>query len=249
MHKSAFPSAPRLRQKGFSLVEIALGLAILGILIAMTFRGQEVLEQYRQGQFINVVRVLESNLKAYKNTYGRWPGDCNKDGLLDHAFISLDAHESLDYSIPASWIAAENASSSYAPGMVCPTSTLEPFTNVNVVFNELKLGGITPSGEPNRKSASHTLGGFVYLGQFNINPDATIRIEDRFNAMVLTNVSIATARRLAIAIDGGNGSAANTHRVRRIDDQFSFAADWTASGETEDKRITVVVFFDRIPPV
>ncbi len=242
-------NAPR-RHKGFSLVEIALGLAILGILMAMTFKGQEVVEQYRQGQFINMVRSLEGSLKAYQKTFGRWPGDCNRDGLLDHEFVSPAQLKavSLDYAIPTSFPAAANSSSTYSLGMVCPASTLAPFGNANVAYNELKLGGITPSGEPNRKSASHTLSGFAYLGQFVLVTDVD-KIETQFNAIVLTNVSIATARRLAIAIDGGNGSAANTHRVRRSDDLVSFAPKWTATGETEDKRITVVVFFDRIPPV
>jgi hypothetical protein len=53
---------------------------------------------------------------------------------------------------------------------------------------------------------------------------------------------------LAVAIDGSDGSAANLNRVRRSDDLVTFEPLWTAADETELKRITVVVFFDRTPP-
>lgn len=236
-------------QRGFTLVEMAVVLALLGVLTAVTFKSQELVDQYRQGQFVNSVRVLQANLNAYKTAYGRWPGDCNRDGLLDAVFVNTNllTKDVYDYGIPSQLSAASNASATYTLGMLCPATTLAPFTPVNVPFNELKWGGQTPSGEPNRKAASHAMGGFVFLGTFNISPTLN-NSEDRFNAMVLTEVPIVAARRLAVALDGSDGSAANLNRVRRSDDLTTFQAVWSASDETEMKRITVVVFFDRIPP-
>jgi hypothetical protein len=92
------------------------------------------------------------------------------------------------------------------------------------------------------------MGGFAFLGTFSINPALVDNTEDRFNAIVLTEVPIVAARRLAVAIDGSDGSAANLNRVRRSDDLLTFEPLWTAADETELKRITVVVFFDRTPP-
>lgn len=236
-------------QRGFTLVEVAVVLALLGVLTAITFKSQELVEQYKQTQFVTSVRVLQANLNAYRTAYGRWPGDCNRDGLLDHAFldISLLTNDVYDYGIPTALTAAASASTTYALGMLCPATTLAPFDPINVPFNELKWGGQTPSGEPNRKSASHAMGGFAFLGAFNINP-AINNTEDRFNALVLTQVPIQAARRLAVALDGADGPAANLNRVRRSDDLATFAPLWTAADETELKRITVVVFFDRMPP-
>lgn len=248
-----FCKSGRLRgvaQRGFTLIEIAVALVVIGVLAAITFKSQELVEQYRQSQFVNSARMLHSNLSAYRSTYGRWPGDCNRDGLVDYGFIDTSelSNAAYDYGIPTALSAATNSETSYTLGMVCPASTLAPFAKLNVPFNELKLGGQTPSGEPNRKAASHAMGGFAFLGTFTINAAAD-QVEDRFNAMVLTDVPITAARRLAAAIDGSDGSAANRNRVRRSDDLTSFAPLWTASGETEAKRITVVIFFDRIPPV
>lgn len=241
----------RLGQAGFTLVEIAMALALIGVLAAITFKSQELVEQYRQSGFVTHVQTLESHLKAYRTAYGRWPGDCNRDGLMDHEFTSvanLPALEKFDYAVPSSLTAASSAADTYALGKTCPGSSLSPWSDVNVPYNELKLGGQSGAGEPNRKVASHGLGGFVYLGTFTQAAQGELA-ETRFNAMVLTNVTIASARRLAVAIDGSDASASNVNRVRRTEDLSTFAPLWTATGETEAKRITVVIFFDRIPPV
>jgi type II secretory pathway pseudopilin PulG len=235
--------------RGISLVELAIGLAILGLLLAMTFKGQEVFEQYRQGQFVHMVRTLEAQLKSHHQSQGRWPGDCDRDGWIDLELNDADelVAEALDYGIPAALEKATSAADPYTLGLVCPDSSLTPMAAVNVPFNELKLAGLMPAGQPNRQSASHTLAGFVFLGTYEV--DAIETTENRFNAMLLTQVSIATARRLAVAIDGGSGTAANLNRVRRASETLlDFENDWQLLDETEDSRITVVVFFDRIPP-
>lgn len=242
--------APR-RQQGISLVELALGLAIVGLLLAMTFKGQEVFEQYRQGQFVHMVRHLEATLRAHQKIYGRLPGDCNKDGWMDFELTDSSGLQAsaLDYTIADNFIAASSSTATYSAGLLCPESSLAPFNAApNMAFNELKVAGLLPSGEPNRKSASHTLGGFAFLGTYGIA--AVDTLESRFNAILLTKVSIASARRLAQAIDGGSGSAANLNRVRRITDDFlGFEPLWQKTGETEEALITIVVFFDRIPPL
>ena len=89
-------------QQGFTLIEIAVALVVIGVLAAITFKSQELIEQYRQSQFVNSARMLQSNLSAYRSTYGRWPGDCNRDGLVDYGFINTSelSDAAYDYGIP-----------------------------------------------------------------------------------------------------------------------------------------------------
>lgn len=236
-------------QKGLGLLEFALVLVLLGVVAAMVLQGSNAMEGFQQSRFVQRVRTLEAHLQAFHSTQGRWPGDCNRDGLVDYGFVdaaSLSAG-ALDYGIPSALAQASSASSSYTLGLVCPAVSLAPFAQINVPFNELKWVGQTPAGEPNRNMVNHGMGGFAYLGSFSIVAGSN-RIEEKFNAMVLTHVPVNAARALAVAIDGADGSASNRQRVRRTDDMLTFAPLWTASGETQDKKVTVVVFFDRIPP-
>lgn len=241
----------RWRQAGMSLIELAIGLAILGVLAGLAFKSQELMEQYQQAQFVNKVQTLKAQIASYRSTRGRWPGDCNRDGLVDATFISpavLASQSSFDYALAPRLTPAASSADAYTTGLLCPASTLSPFDNINTAYNELKVAGLLRAGEPNRKAASHGLGGFAYLGTFDTGASTTT-LEQQFNALVLTNVPIAAARRLAVAVDGFDGSASNDHQVRRSDDLQSFAPVWTGATETELTRITVVVFLDRVPPV
>ncbi|MDZ4101021.1 MAG: prepilin-type N-terminal cleavage/methylation domain-containing protein [Hydrogenophaga sp.] len=246
----------RLRsQRGLSLIEMALALTVVGVLMGMALKSQELVEQYRQSQFVSQVQALIANARAHQGTLGRWPGDCNRDGLVDYSFdfVDLTLGMSLDYGAPTTLDPATATGSPltyvYEAGNVCPNNSLVLFEEINVPFNELKRGGYEPASEPNRKTANHGLGGFAYLGTFSTGP----AVEQRFNALVLTDVSIQGARRLANAIDGNDGSAANTGRVRRVKvpappAPLAFEALWTTSSENELARVPVVVYFDRIPP-
>ena len=234
-------------QRGLSLLELAIGLAIVGVLAAMALKSQEVVESYRQAQFVTKVQTLVSQLGSYRRTWGRWPGDCNRDGLIDLSFNNLSTLTQLEYAVATSLTPAASSSATYALGNTCPSGTLSPFANDNVPYNELRLAGLIPSGETNRKASDHGLGGDMHLGTLDVSL-GTDYLEDKFNALVLTDVPIVAARRLAVAINGQDDSASNKHRVRRITTLGTFDPLWTATGETELKRITVVVLFDRVPP-
>jgi len=237
-------------QQGFGLLEFAMVLALLGVLGSMVFKASELMETYQQSRFVHSVRTLASAAQSFHSLQGRWPGDCNRDGLVDYRFVSsasLEGGSLLDYGIPAALAQASSASASYSLGLVCPPASLAPFANANVPLNELKWAGQLAVGEPNRKLANHGMGGFAYLGTFQ-TVAGTGQIDDRFNALVLTHVPVNAARALAAAVDGSDGSAGNLNRVRRTDDMITFATLWTASGETQDRLVSVVYFFDRMPP-
>lgn len=237
------------RQRGIGLIEFALVLVLVGVIAAMALQGANAVEGFQQTRFVQKVRTLVSQLESFRASQGRWPGDCNRDGLIDQGLTDMGALTagSLDYAVAPQLAQASSASASYSLGLVCPPVSLLPYGQINVPFNELKWAGQVPAGEPSRSTAAHGLGGFAFLGTFQTVAGSDY-IEDKFNVMLLTQVPISAARRLAVAIDGSDGSAANRQRVRRTDDMVVFAPLWTASGETEDKKITVLVFFDRIPP-
>jgi prepilin-type N-terminal cleavage/methylation domain-containing protein len=252
--KRAAPSAtaprkPRSsRQHGWSLVELSLTLAVMGVLSAALFHTQGILEQYRHQRFVHHVQTLLAEMRAYRTQHGRWPGDCNSDGLIDYTFSGNEVADDLDYAATADFAPASSSSAAYQTGTVCPSATLNPYAQVNVTFNELKRSGLHAMGQPNRSMGDHGLSGSSFAGSFNTNSSTAETSEDRFNALLLTNVPIVAGRKLATAIDGFDGDAANAFSVRRTSDLESFDERWTGAGETDRKRIFVVVFFDRVPP-
>lgn len=239
---------PYGNQRGLSLVEMAVALFVIGLIMLITMQSKNVIEQYRQTQFTNQVRALKSNLHAFRNLHGRWPGDCNQDGLIDYRLLTTEAATELDYQAATTFIPAASSDADYTLGTVCPEGSLEPYAKLNIAFNELKLSGQSPAAQPNRISAANTLGGVAVFGSFGTTLTAPATLENQFNAVLLTGVSITSARKLAVSIDGFDGSAANVGRVRRAATPNTFAALWSTDGEAGDKKITVVVFFDRIPP-
>ncbi len=70
------------KQAGFTLVEIAIVLVIIGLLLGAVFKGQELIAQT---QIKNVVKKFDE-IRAAAYTYldkkNQLPGDSNKDGVI-----------------------------------------------------------------------------------------------------------------------------------------------------------------------
>lgn len=67
------------RQSGFTLVEIAIVLVIVGLLLGGVLKGQELIENARVKEAANMSNAVAAAYTAYMDRYGRMPGD---DGPL-----------------------------------------------------------------------------------------------------------------------------------------------------------------------
>ncbi|TBV83338.1 MAG: prepilin-type N-terminal cleavage/methylation domain-containing protein [Desulfobulbaceae bacterium] len=66
-------------QQGFTLVEIAIVLVIVGLLLGGVLKGQSMIENARVAQAANSVNGIIAAVNTYLDRYGRLPGD---DGNL-----------------------------------------------------------------------------------------------------------------------------------------------------------------------
>ncbi|MEX2130467.1 MAG: prepilin-type N-terminal cleavage/methylation domain-containing protein [Pseudohongiellaceae bacterium] len=66
------------RQSGFTLIEIAIVLVIIGLLVGGVLQGQELIENSRVKQAVKDMNGTAAAVFAYQDRYGRIPGD---DGL------------------------------------------------------------------------------------------------------------------------------------------------------------------------
>lgn len=63
------------KQKGFTLVEIAIVLVIIGLLLGGVLKGQEMIENARVKDAVNVMKGVQTAYIAYQDRYKAIPGD------------------------------------------------------------------------------------------------------------------------------------------------------------------------------
>lgn len=72
----------RKQQSGFTLVEIAIVLVIIGLLLGGILKGQELIENSRVTNAVNDINGTRAAVNAYLDRYRRLPGDDGPLGTL-----------------------------------------------------------------------------------------------------------------------------------------------------------------------
>lgn len=65
----------RARQSGFTLVEIAIVLVIIGLLLGGVLKGQEMIENSRMKAIVNDMKAVQAAYNSYMDRYKAIPGD------------------------------------------------------------------------------------------------------------------------------------------------------------------------------
>jgi prepilin-type N-terminal cleavage/methylation domain-containing protein len=108
--------AKRQRQSGFSLVEIAIVLVVVGLFIGGVLRGQELIASARVRNVIDQVRAVQVAYYGFQDRYNALPGD-------------LTTEQALTVNINA------------APGLVSPGDGWVPIDDSQQFFNNVAHGG------------------------------------------------------------------------------------------------------------
>lgn len=74
MMTAASPPAST-RQSGFTLVELAITLMIIGLLVGAVIKGTEMVENARVVRTIDQVQKYKIAVISFRDMYGAWPGD------------------------------------------------------------------------------------------------------------------------------------------------------------------------------
>jgi prepilin-type N-terminal cleavage/methylation domain-containing protein len=104
------------RQGGFTLIEIAMTLSIIGLLIGGVVKGQELISNARLKKIENISTNLNAAINAYQDRYAALPGDDSKvstrfsmyvDGINDP--LANDINGNGDGWIEGNWLGAANS--------------------------------------------------------------------------------------------------------------------------------------------
>ena len=71
------------QQSGFTLVEIAIVLVIIGLLLGGVLKGQELINSAKVKNMIGDFRTVSSLVYAYQDRFKAFPGDQNQNQLND----------------------------------------------------------------------------------------------------------------------------------------------------------------------
>lgn len=63
--------------RGFTLVELAIVLVIIGLILGMVLKGQELINDAKMKRTYNEVREVTAAIYTYYDKYGKYPGDDN----------------------------------------------------------------------------------------------------------------------------------------------------------------------------
>ena len=70
-------------QKGFTLVEIAIVLVIIGLLLGGVLKGQELIQNSKVKSVTQDLEGTSAAYYAYKDRTGKVPGDTDDDGIIN----------------------------------------------------------------------------------------------------------------------------------------------------------------------
>lgn len=265
------------KQSGFTLVEMSVVLVLAGLLVVGVTKGQELINTAKAKKAVNELIALDAQLQLYAQAKGRFPGDCDADGVIDFAADATPrgddqntaraeeyALSSAHPTIPADGAVAAAQSDACALSGAAASSpsvsdVVTSTTNANVWLNDLKLAGMASDSASNRKLAKMITEDFLFVGSIT---DGTVAAESAdgaaYNAIVMHNVPQWMAIQMAHAINGQDDVAYRS-RLRslvRVDTagDGTYEETWQAMTEDEatasaqrDAVVTVAYFFDQIP--
>ena len=144
------------RQQGFTLVEIAIVLVIIGLLIGGVLKGQEMITNAKVSKVENDFKGITAAILAYQDRYGVLPGD--------------DPGASTRF--PGTWTAADNGNGNGIVGVAGPAAAWNTQNNAlenRKIWKHLRgagfLKGPVDGTAASYQQPAHAFGGLIGFEQ------------------------------------------------------------------------------------
>ncbi|MBX0311301.1 MAG: prepilin-type N-terminal cleavage/methylation domain-containing protein [Sulfurihydrogenibium sp.] len=216
----------KTNQKGFTLLELAIVLVVIGVILGAILKGQELINNAKAKRLLNDTKGLATLQYTFYDRYGRFAGDCDNSGTVDYSPPnSSDTPNTFNTTKQAFCYDSNN-----------PTSQNDP----NKQWEELKQAQIV-SFTNAREVAKNPYGGALY----------TASVEDAnktpYNVVVATQVPCYAAKVIDQAIDGGIDANNGSIRILNGNNYGNAQNASTWDCNSEQQLVAYVYFFDKRP--
>ncbi len=136
-------------QKGFTLVELAIVLVIIGIILGAVLKGQELIKNAKEKRLYNTYREIIAAVNTYLDRYNALPGDDPKAGTR--------------------WSGQPNGNGNgqiAGFNFACTNTTNQ---ETCYLWQHLRVSGIINGNPSDRTNPNHPFGGKVAIGWTTYN--------------------------------------------------------------------------------
>ncbi len=213
------------KQKGFTLVEIAIVLVIIGLLLGGILKGQELINSARVRNMADQNSGIQAAYYGFIDRYRQVPGD----------WLSTDASQAMGVTVnlPTA-VAGQTGNGRIDNSLIEAAAVWEQLAKSNFLG-----GGFTPAAAAPANAAAYVGDAVGPLNAFNgslvltRNQGYSGTSADRLNLHMGSNVPVTIARELDVKVDDG---LPNTGVLRLTDSDgtvttFDGAAASTTAGE------------------
>jgi prepilin-type N-terminal cleavage/methylation domain-containing protein len=207
-----------LKNRGFTLVELAIVLIIIGIILGAVLKGQDLINNAKAKRLLNDVKGMVTLQYTFYDRYRRFAGDGNNDGKIDYENLSATLND-FD-NIPQNQFLTVNTPDIDAP------------------FSELEAAQLLPVSN-HKDLAKHIFNNIFYFSQVDGYNVLVIRQIPCFAAQMID-------KDIDLTLDAQRGyireSVGAVDSLGAVGDQ-----SWSALCTTPNTLVDIVYFFDTRP--
>lgn len=219
------------KQRGFSLVELAVVMVIVGILLGAILKGQQMIENARGKRLLSDMKSMEALAWTFYDRKGVFPGDCDGNGKVGVAAVAPLATGSPTTALNATWVAGPITDDDSCNGA---TGT----DDIDTPIGDLREEQLLPWGLSNSMAARHSMNGEIQFGYITHSVSTTDR-----NVIMVFDIPQWMAEMIDANIDGEVNGA--TGRVRSfITPATPEGAAWAARTAVE-ANVAIAYLFDK----
>lgn len=206
---------------GFTLVELAIVLVIIGIILGGVLKGQDLINNAKAKRVVSDAQGMSALAYTFYDRYGRFPGDCDRNGVINYVVAGGETPATFGNTVPA-------------VGFCTGTGTAAVDQ-----WRDLIAAQLQPSAA-GQTLALNTFNGAKFYAQ--ITAGAT---GQAYNTIFFMQVPCYAAKMMDVTIDGVEDSGLGSVRQLNGAAVLNVATAWACG--TEDANVDVAYFFDRRP--